>query len=350
MKFIRLFVQLFVRFFAVQGSFLSDKLFHCHDPDYKEIKYDDKGINIIPQNDFQIDLRILTIDSDNNQTKNFYPWKIPSISPAIKTAYSKINNTEIYVPEPQNIDPKFYPDNKKFENPLILTYNIEFINDYCSSEEVLNRIIYEHFCQFGKRRKETDIYIGASCDIVVEYIDNLCDSWKIPLISVGSRDDIFINGLIINQEDSTLVRVGPTAEILNKALASIANFYDWENVVIAVIKFTDKYSNFSRHSAPVDTTVPHDCQVYFRGLQAMGDLPYRHNRAYDIRYLGYWTLDLDEFLESQDIAQIEEFLLEIQKLARIYFWCMDESVMFLGFYFFLSVSISLNIQFFFNQF
>ena len=150
-------------------------------------------------------IRISVLISNNNDTLANYQWQRNHVEKAVLGA---IDTTRSITAFRQEDVPKNRPETH--QNKLNKTLLTEFCNDGCSSVDGID-VIINTYCQDANL--SPDIYLGATCDIVVDFIDNICGAWDVPVISVGTRDDIFINGLVIHQDRSTLVRVGPTAQL-----------------------------------------------------------------------------------------------------------------------------------------
>ena len=221
-----------------------------------------------------------------------------------------------------------------------------FFNDRCSQVYGPDLAIKSKFCPaFSKIQEEIphcsgyegdtapDIYLGMSCDYLVDFAGGLMSLWDVPLVSVGSRDnklrlgrtgigdfehafvDLHKNfeeslkfispSTIPNLNLNTLIRIGPSALHLQKALNSFLNHFNYTTIAVISQEPNSVYDGPAYHSSPVEEHTPYDCDIF-------GESVYRHfsrddeeNDSYKVKwpFRAFWWS-----VKNWDEGEVREFL------------------------------------------
>ena len=169
-----------------------------------------------------------------------------------------------------------------------LNFEVALHDDECSQVEGPDLAVRLHYVGFDhddilfpnvkNRTVHTDVFLGMTCDKVVDFISSIATKWEVPVVSVGSRGNELMLG---RQSDpnslktvkrETFTRVGPTANALSSALESFMMHYKFDTV--ATIHPTGEWDWFhqqSAHASPVEEGRPFDCDYYVSAIKAKFD-------------------------------------------------------------------------------
>ena len=108
-------------------------------------------------------------DIDNN-----YAWSKFHVFDSIQNALSKITQNSGTLKSKYNV-----------------TLKLDFYDDQCSANHGTDVAVELHYLDDDRN---PNIYLGSTCDKLLEILSTMASTWNIPIVGVGARSDVFLSG------------------------------------------------------------------------------------------------------------------------------------------------------------